>query len=220
MRYTINTARILPFMRNILYHSKIRWTIWTLLAGVLAGLFYSVLHELYTFRSHPMHHHLQSDRLEETSLVSLDNKGNPYRIFAQSIQACSSDLGPQEIRYKLELPKAVMHTPKQDYEIYSQHGTLDVSKALKPKLLTLGTDVTVRSTHLGSRYELQTEKAYVKLEEKKIIGYQPIKGKCDYGTFTGSAFSIDKQTQNLTIKGPSSFHVVKPYPHTRHKKTT
>lgn len=193
-------------MRNFLYNPKIRWTVWALLTGILGVVFYTVLHELYSCHTSSTGHRVQSDRLEESTIVSLDNKGNPYRIFSQSIQAQNTQDGQQGIQYALNLPKAVLQTPKQQCEIYSKHGTLSISNALKPKILKLFRDVTLHSTHLASQYTVHAQNASVDLQGKKIMGHTPIQGYCDYGTFAGTAFVMDKQTQHLTIKGPCTIH--------------
>jgi hypothetical protein len=203
---TVLRQPISRFMRNFLYNPKIRWTVWALLIGVLGVLFYTVLHELYSCHTSRGSHRLQSDRLEESAIISLDNKGNPYRIFAQRIQAQNTSDPQRGMQYTLDLPKAVLHTPKQQCEIYSKHGTLSISKDLKPKALQLSGDVKLHNTHLTSHYTLQAQNAHVDLQGKKIMGHTPIQGYCDYGTFSGTAFVMDKQTQNLTIKGPCTIH--------------
>lgn len=203
---TVPQRHVARFMRNFLYNPKIRWTVWALLTGILGVVFYTVLHELYSCHTNHSGHRIQSDRLEESSIVSLDNKGNPYRIFAQRIQAKNTSDAQQEMQYILDLPKAVLHTPKQQCEIYSKHGLLSTSKDLKPKSLQLFGDVTLHNTHITSHYTLHTQNAHVDLQGKKIIGRTPIQGYCDYGTFSGTAFVMDKQTQNLIIKGPCIIH--------------
>jgi hypothetical protein len=214
---TVLPQPIPGFMRNVLYNPKIRWTVWALLIGILGGVFYTVLHELYSCHTSRGSHRLQSDRLEESAIVSLDNTGNSYRIFAQRIQAQNTADAQHSTQYSLDLPKAVLHTPKQQCEIYSKHGTLSISKDLKPKVLQLSGDVTLHNTHLTSHYTLHAQNAHVDLQEKKIMGHTPIQGCCDYGTFSGTAFVMDKQAQNLTIQGPCTIHF-KGY-HSQSRKT-
>lgn len=206
-------------MRNVLYNPKIRWTVWALLTGVLGLAFYAVLHELYSCHTSLLNHRIQSDRLEESSIVSLDNKGNPYRIFAQRIQAKKNQDAQQGMCYTLDLPKAVLHTPRQECEIYSKHGTLSFSKELKPKTLELSGEVTLHNTHLTSRYTLHAKNAHVDLQEKKIMGHTPIQGYCDYGTFSGTAFVMDKKEQTLLIKGPCAIHFKGAYPESKKKSS-
>lgn len=188
-----------------------------MLASVLGTVFYTVLYELYSCNIIRGIQRVQSDRLEESSIVSLDNKGNPYRIFAQSIQAQNTQNPQKEMYYALTLPKAVLQTPEQQYEIYSKHGALSMSKDLKPKVLKLSGGVTLYNAHLTAHYTLHTENAQVDLQGKKITGHTPIQGSCDYGTFSGKAFVMDKQTQNLTIKGPCSIHFNGTHPHKEDK---
>ena len=184
-------------MQRIIYSKAFKWAVWILLLGAIFTMIWVLVKDWQTYKIIRSLRNIQSDHVAQTKIFSLDQKGHPYVISAEKLQAELSSNILSPIYYSLLKPRAVLNTSRYRFQIDSDGGFFFPTRSLE-----LLKNVVLHNKAPEVFYKLITQSACVDFKSQKIFGTDQVSGHCSYGTFSGKSFMIDKKEKILTVKGP------------------